>query len=77
MWCWCGFIGGHLVKDLMNEGHTLVCADIKPVEYWFQIFDENTNFSFDLKEYENCLTATKRVLNIFITWHAIWVEWDL
>ena len=60
-----GFIGGHLVKDLMKEGHTLVCADIKPKEYWFQIFDENINFSFDLKEYENCLTATKGVEYIY------------
>ena len=31
----------------------------------FQIFDENTNFSFDLKEYENCLTATKGVEYIY------------
>jgi len=49
-----GFIGGHLVKDLMNQGHEVVCADIKPKEFWFQIFDENKNYSLDLKEYENC-----------------------
>jgi UDP-glucose 4-epimerase len=33
-----GFIGGHLVNDLMKEGHEVVCADIKPKEYWFQSF---------------------------------------
>ena len=49
-----GFIK-YLVKSLMNSGHEVVCADIKPKEYWFQIFDENNNFSLDLKEYENCL----------------------
>ena len=56
-----GFIGGHLTKQLMDEGHEVVCADIKPLEFWFQIFDENINFCMDLKEYENCLKATKGV----------------
>ena len=56
-----GFIGGHIVKSLMNSGHEVVCADIKPKEYWFQIFDENNNFSLDLKEYENCLKVSKNV----------------
>ena len=23
-----GFIGGHLVKDLMDQGHEVVCADV-------------------------------------------------
>ena len=56
-----GFIGGHLVKNLLNEGHEVVCADIKPKEYWFQIFDQNDNYSLDLKEYENCLKVSKNV----------------
>jgi GDP-D-mannose 3',5'-epimerase len=56
-----GFIGGHLVKDLINEGHQVVCADIKPIEYWFQSFDKNQNFSLDLKEYENCLKVTQDI----------------
>jgi nucleoside-diphosphate-sugar epimerase len=42
-----GFIGGHLVKSLMNDGHTVVCADVKPLENWFQKFDSNNNFSLD------------------------------
>ncbi len=56
-----GFIGGHLVSNLMSEGHSLVCADVKPLEYWFQSFDQNKNFSFDLKEYENCIKATEDI----------------
>ena len=56
-----GFIGGHLVNDLMRQGHEVVCADIKPKEFWFQIFDKNKNFSLDLKEYENCLKVTEGV----------------
>ena len=56
-----GFIGGHLVNRLMNEGHEVVCVDIKPKEYWFQIFDQNENYSLDLKEYQNCLKVSKNV----------------
>ena len=54
-----GFIGGHLMKRLKSQGHKLICADIKPLEYWFQIDEDNENFSIDLKEYENC----KSVIN--------------
>ena len=60
-----GFIGGHLVKNLMDEGHEVVCADIKPLEYWFQIFEDNQNFSLDLKSYDNCLKVTKNVDYIY------------
>lgn len=56
-----GFIGGHLVNDLMNSGHEVVCADIKPKEYWFQFFEKNKNYSADLKEFENCLKVTEGV----------------
>jgi GDP-D-mannose 3', 5'-epimerase len=60
-----GFIGGHLVNDLMKQGHEVVCADIKPKEYWFQIFEKNKNYSLDLKEYENCLKVTEGVDYIY------------
>ena len=43
-----GFIGGHLVKNLWKRGD-VVCADFKPYEYWCQYFEENKNFSVDLK----------------------------
>ena len=60
-----GFIGGHLVNDLMLEGHEVVCADLKPEEYWFQYFNQNKNFSFDLKDYDNCLKATQGVDGVY------------
>jgi len=56
-----GFIGGHLVKRLMEQGHEVVCADVKPLVYWYQIFEKNKNYSLDLKEYENCLLASKGI----------------
>ncbi len=60
-----GFIGGHLVRNLLNEGHDLVCADLKPVEFWFQSFDKCKNYSLDLKEYENCLKVSSGVDYIY------------
>ena len=56
-----GFIGGHLVSKLMSQGHEVVCADIKPYEYWFQYHENNKNYTLDLKEYENCLKITEDV----------------
>jgi nucleoside-diphosphate-sugar epimerase len=47
-----GFIGGSLVANLIRENnYNIICADIKPFEYWFQFFDHLENFSLDLKEY--------------------------
>ena len=60
-----GFIGGHLTYSLMKQGHDVICADIKPLEYWFQLYDDNKNYSLDLKEYENCLLVTKGVDYIY------------
>ncbi|MEI6096229.1 MAG: NAD-dependent epimerase/dehydratase family protein [Gammaproteobacteria bacterium] len=53
-----GFIGGHLVKRLLGEGHELVAADKKPLSDWYQIFDEASNLQLDLSIPENCDDAT-------------------
>ena len=56
-----GFIGGHLTSNLLEEGHEVVAADIKPLEFWFQVFEKNKNYCLDLKEYENCLKVVEGV----------------
>ena len=61
-----GFIGGHLAKKFFNDkNYQLVCADIKPLEYWFQIFDNVENYCLDIKDYNNALKITKNVDYIF------------
>ena len=53
-----GFIGGHLVADLLRQGYDQVRAvDIKPPNQWFQKFPQADNRSLDLREKENCYRA--------------------
>ncbi|MFQ5823906.1 MAG: NAD-dependent epimerase/dehydratase family protein [bacterium] len=50
-----GFIGGHLIADLLRQGnHNIRAVDIKPFEEWFQLFPEIENFRLDLREKEAC-----------------------
>ena len=60
-----GFIGGHLVKSLIDEGHEVACVDIKPFDLWFQKFEECENFSLDLKDHNNCLKVTSGIDYIY------------
>ncbi|MAV82478.1 MAG: NAD-dependent dehydratase [Pelagibacteraceae bacterium] len=61
-----GFIGGHLASKFSKDKNIeLICADIKPLEYWFQNFDNSKNYSLDLKEFDNTLKVTQEVDYIF------------
>lgn len=40
-----GFIGGHLVKDLLDQGHEVIAADIKFLPDWYQCHKEADNWS--------------------------------
>src|SRR5258708_39103696 len=53
-----GFIGGHLVKGLLNRGvHVIRAVDIKPLKDWFQLDPHIENLSLDLSEKQNCAKA--------------------
>ena len=61
-----GFIGGHLVKRLLNDGNSIVAADIKPKEYWFQDFENVENhYSMHMKDIKNCQNVTKGIDYVF------------
>ena len=61
-----GFIGGHLVKHLIAQGVEVVRAvDIKPMDEWYQVTDGVENLSLDLKDKDNCQTATKGTTAVF------------
>ena len=61
-----GFIGGHLVQALLDQGVDVVRAiDIKPLEEWYQYSNDVENLTLDLKEKENCYRAAKGVTAVF------------
>jgi nucleoside-diphosphate-sugar epimerase len=61
-----GFIGGHLVADLLRQGHTRVRAvDIKPQDEWYQRFPEVENLTLDLQTKANCDTAVRGASQVY------------
>jgi len=61
-----GFIAGHLIKRLLENGNSITVTDIKPKEFWFQDFDIVTNFySTDMKDITNCRKVTKNIDYVF------------
>jgi nucleoside-diphosphate-sugar epimerase len=61
-----GFIGGWLVRDLLNKGFTdIVAVDIKDFTNWYQIFDESTNHVLDLRDTQNCFKAMQGVKVVY------------
>jgi GDP-D-mannose 3',5'-epimerase len=61
-----GFIGGHLVQNLLENGVDVVRAvDIKPLDDWYQVSKDVENLSLDLKDKDSCLKAAEGVNVIF------------
>jgi len=54
-----GFIGGHLVAHLINEGHRVRSVDRKPVDEWYQVHDGVDNRTLDLQQVEACREAVE------------------
>jgi GDP-D-mannose 3',5'-epimerase len=61
-----GFIGGALVSVFRKKGYRNIRAvDVKPVEEWYQRFDDVENLCLDLNLKENCETAAKGAVDIY------------
>jgi len=60
-----GFIGGHLVKELVKKGHSVRAVDMKPLNEWYQITDGVDNLVLDLRIRENCYTALNGYNEVF------------
>jgi GDP-D-mannose 3',5'-epimerase len=53
-----GFIGGHLVKSLLDNGANVIRAvDVKPIDEWYQTSAGVTNLVLDLKDKDSCMMA--------------------
>jgi GDP-D-mannose 3',5'-epimerase len=61
-----GFIGGHLVADLLAAGHSDIrVVDRKPLSQWYQVFPQAENVRADLQELNACRGATRDVRYVF------------
>jgi nucleoside-diphosphate-sugar epimerase len=61
-----GFIGGHLVGDLLRQGHRNIRAvDQKPFDDWYQVFSEVENLQLDLQQREACETSLRDAAQVY------------
>ena len=60
-----GFIGGHLVIDLVKAGHQVRAVDIKPLNEWYQVSEKTDNLVLDLRLRENCYQAVNGFNEVF------------
>jgi nucleoside-diphosphate-sugar epimerase len=60
-----GFIGGHLVGDLLARGHRVRAVDVKPVEAWYQHHGGAENLCLDLSGIDACRRAAEGVSEVF------------
>lgn len=60
-----GFIGGHLVGRLLAGGYKVRSVDIKPLDEWYQVFDEAENVVADLQGRKACQQACAGVDDVY------------
>jgi GDP-D-mannose 3',5'-epimerase len=61
-----GFIGGHLVAELVRQGHQRIRAvDIKPLDDWYQLLPEAENWQLDLQRKEDCYRALRDATMVY------------
>ena len=52
-----GFIGGHLVRRLLDDGVEVRSVDVKPRDEWYQVHDGAENLVLDLRREADCEAA--------------------
>ena len=61
-----GFIGGHLVGDLLAQGLSVRSVDIKPISEWYQVHPDAENVQADLSLLDNALTHTDGARQVYM-----------
>jgi GDP-D-mannose 3',5'-epimerase len=52
-----GFLGGHLVRHLADQGIPVRAVDVKPVDDWYQVDPRAANHMLDLRDIGACRAA--------------------
>ena len=61
-----GFIGGHLIAELRRQNYWRIrSVDIKPLDEWYQVFDETDNIVADLKDLDACRAACEGATTVY------------
>lgn len=61
-----GFIGGHLVADLLKQGKTVRSIDIKPQDEWYQVHPDAENLQADLSLLDAAMSGTEGASEVFM-----------
>jgi len=60
-----GFIGGHLIKRLLEKKYNIISVDIKRKCDWYQIFEDVENIELNLEDKESCEKAVSNCSHVF------------
>lgn len=61
-----GFIGGHLVADLIRKGHSKIRAvDLKPLDHWWQVHEGVESLQLDLQLLPACRQALEGASEVY------------
>ena len=61
-----GFIGGHLVADLLAQGRSVRSVDVKPTDEWYQLHPEAENVRADLSLREHADEVTAGASEVYM-----------
>ncbi|HWE04728.1 MAG TPA: NAD-dependent epimerase/dehydratase family protein [Tepidisphaeraceae bacterium] len=60
-----GFIGGHLVGELLNQGISVRCVDVKPLDDWYQVHPDADNVVADLNLRDAAFDACRGMETVY------------
>ena len=61
-----GFIGGHLVGNLLSQGLSVRSVDVKPMSEWYQVHDDAQNAQADLSLLDDALEQTDGAREVYM-----------